>query len=361
MFDWLRRLFTDANPASTSQPQRQQAPAVKPAAVQKRVAHFAADDVSSMQRNQVDFIFSSWLFEAENHPDVFTNKNEDTILAALDEVVSSADSGAHMVHRLPGVIPHLLQSLRNSDFDGAELARKISHDVVMVAEVLRLANSVAYNPGTPIESIDHAILVLGQNGLRQLISGVAFRPIINLNSGAFTKKLAPRLWAQSERCAFACHFLAQESTVDPLDAFLAGLVQNVGLTVSLRIIDKVSDGRQPVGSPTFCNALADYGRTLTGNIGREWHFPDTVMIAIREQEADNKLVKLSPTGKILWMGDYLSKLDILARNGHLDADDPKILEGLSDTEIACIRELASSEERDWVAAASSGQKAQARP
>lgn len=360
MFDWLRRLFTDADQTSAPPPQRQDSAAVAPAVAPRRVPHFAADDVSSMQRNQVDFVFSSWLFEAENHPDVFTNKNEDSILAALDEVVNSADSGAHMVHRLPGVIPQLLQSLRNPDFDGAELARKISHDVVMVAEVLRLANSVAFNPGTPIESIDHAILVLGQNGLRQLISGVAFRPIINLNSGAFTKKLAPRLWAQSERCAFACHLLAEDSTVDPLDAFLAGLVQNVGLTVSLRIIDKVSDGRQPVGSPTFCNALVDYGRTLTGNIGREWHFPDTVMNAIGEQDCDNKLAKLSPTGKILWMGDYLSKLDILARNNHLDAEDPKILEGLSEKEIACIRELASSEDRDWVAVASSGSRAQGR-
>jgi len=323
--------------------------------------HFAADDVSSMQRNQIDFIFSSWLFEAENHPDVFTNKNEDTILAALDEVVNSADSGAHMVHRMPGVIPQLLQSLRNPHFDGTELARKISHDVVMVAEVLHLANSVAYSPGTPIESIDHAILVLGENGLRQLISGVAFRPIINLNSGGFTKKLAPRLWTQSERCAFACHLLAEDSGVDPLDAFLAGLVQNVGLTVSLRVIDKISDGKQPVGSPTFCNALADYGRTLTGNIGREWHFPETVMTAIGEQQVENMLAKLSSAGKILWMGDYLSKLDILARHNRLDADDPKVLEGLSEKEIACLSRLASSEERDWVGATPSGLRTQSQP
>ncbi len=357
MFDWFRRIFTDATQPTAPVPQHQQALDDKPAGAPRKGGYFAADDVSSMQRNQIDFMFSSWLFEAEDHPDVFANKNEETILKALHEVVNSPDSGAHMVHRLPGVIPQLLQSLRNPDFDGAELSRKISQDVVMVAEVLRLANSVAYNTGKPIESIDHAVLVLGQNGLRQLISGVAFRPIINLNSGAFTKKLAPRLWVQSERCAFACHMLAEGSAVDPLDAFLAGLVQNVGLTVSLRIIDKISDGRQPVGSPTFCNALADHGRTLTGNIGREWHFPDTVMAAIREQESDNKLAKLSPVGKILWMGDYLSKLNILMRNGRLDAEDPKTLEGLSEKEIACFNKLAEVEDRDWIAAASSGARA----
>ncbi len=348
MYAWLRRLFSDSSdskpPVATPRPAPAQA---KPAAAPP-ARHFAADDVSSMQRNQIDFIFSSWLFEAEEHPDVFTNRNEDAILAALDEVVKSEQAGAHMVRRMPGVIPQLLQSLRSSDFDGAELARKISHDLVLVAEVLRLANSAAYNPGSPIVSIDHAVLVLGQNGLRQLITGVAFRPIINLNSGSFTKKLAPRLWAQSERCAAACSLLARGKSVDPLDAFLAGLVQNVGITVSLRVIDKISDGRQPVGSPTFCNALASHGRALSINIGNEWHFPDSVMNAIREQESDALEARLSPLGKILLKGDYLSKMDILVRNGRLDIEDAKVVEGLSEQELACLKELASLEDRDWV-------------
>lgn len=354
MLDWLRRLFSDSSkPAAPPRPPDGAAGKSLSASLPpKRVQHFAADDVSSIQRYQVDFVFSSWLFETEDQPEIFTNRNEDTILAALDEVVNSRDSGAHMVHRMPGVIPQLLQSLRNPEFDGAELARTISHDVVLVAEVLRLANSVTYSPGSAITSIDHAILVLGQNGLRQLISGVAFRPIVNLNSGNFTRKLAPRLWAQSEQCAFACHLLAQDKTVDQLDAFLAGLVQNVGLTVSLRIIDKLSDGKQPIGSPTFCNALAAYGRTLTGNIGREWHFPDSVMTAIGEQESDNKLASLSPVGKVLWMGDYVSKMNILARHGRLDTNDSRILAGLSEKEIDCVRELASVEERNWASAAS---------
>ncbi|WP_292932369.1 HDOD domain-containing protein [Noviherbaspirillum sp.] len=347
MIDWIRRLFSD----SGKQAAAPQAAAIAVPAVKKRTVRFAADDVTSMQRYQVDFMFSSWLFESEDQTEIFTNRNEDTILAALQEVVNSKDSGAHMVHRMPGVIPQLLQSLRNPEFDGVDLARRISHDVVLVAEVLRLANSVAFRPGTPIDGIDHAILVLGQNGLRQLISGVAFRPIINLNSGAFTKNLAPRLWAQSEQCAFACNMLAQDESADPLDAFLAGLVQNVGLTVSLRIIDKISDLRQPIGSPTFCNELATQGRILTGNIGREWHFPDAVMTAIREQEADEKLARLSPVGKILWMGDYLSKIDILARRGRLDIEDPRVLEGLSDKEIDCLRKLAEVDERDWLSAA----------
>lgn len=319
-----------------------------------RVQNITTHSVLSMQRDQVDYVFASWLFEAESYPDVFTNSSEDVILAALDETVKSSQSGAHMVRRMPGVIPQLLQSLRNSDFDGVDLARTISHDVVLVAEVLRLANSASYNPGTPIASIDHAILVLGQIGLRQLITSVAFKPIINLKSGGFTKMLAPRLWMQSERCALATRMLGREEAVDPLDAFLAGLVHNVGLTVSLRVIDQMSDGRHAVGSPTFCNALAGYGRTLAYNIAREWHFPESVSTAIHEQGENTRNANISPLGRILLMGDHLSKMDILSRHGRLDAGDPRLLEDLSEKELDCLKQLEAIDESEWITAAQSG-------
>lgn len=345
MFDWFRRIFSDATPPAAAPVS---SPATETPPTQAKSRHFASDSVSDLQRYQVDFMFASWLFEAENHPDIFTNPTEDAILAALDEVVHSQQAGAHLVRRMPGVIPQLLQSLRSPDFSGAEIARKISHDLVLVAEVLRLANSIAYSPGKSITSIDHAVLVLGQDGLRQLITSVAFKPIINLNSGSFTRKLAPRLWSQSERCAIASRLLAREETVDALEAFLAGLIQNIGLTVSLRVIDKMTEGRHPVGSPTFCNALASNGRALAVNIASEWHFPDAVTEAIREQESNGKTFSLSEAGKILLMGDYLSKIDILARNGRLDIEDPQVLDGLSEKERACLRELSAMEERDWV-------------
>lgn len=292
--------------------------------------------------------------------ELFTNRNEDGILAALDDVVKSEQAGAHMVRRMPGVVPQLLQSLRTPDFDGAQLARLMSHDLVLVAEVLRLANSVAYSPGTPINSIDHAILILGQSGLRQLITGVAFRPIIDLRSGSFTRKLAPRLWAQSERCAAACSLLARGQPVDPFEAFLAGLVLNVGLTVSLRVIDKLSDPRMAVGSPTFCNALASHGNALTACIGDEWHFPETVMAAIREQATDVPHGQLSALGRIVQMGDYLSKIDILARHGRVERASAELTDGLTEQELGCLGELAQIADRDWAALAMGGPRSAAR-
>jgi hypothetical protein len=89
--------------------------------------------VSWMQRNSISVNFTNWMFEGSESSDLFVNSFEKEILAALEKIVKSKDSGANLVRRMPGVVPQLLQSLRTDNFSGAELAKKISNDVVLVA------------------------------------------------------------------------------------------------------------------------------------------------------------------------------------------------------------------------------------
>jgi HD-like signal output (HDOD) protein len=341
MYHWLRRFFlssSSSTPARIAPP-----PAAEPLAVEAAEpappAPFKASMLSALQRADVNANFTSWLFDDRNRDDPFTNRQEDAVLAALNEILHSRQSGADLVRRMPGVVPQLLQKLRSDDFSGAELARLISNDLVLVAGVVRLANSALYNRNKPIASIEQAILVLGQAGLRQLITSVAFKPIIDLNSGRFTKSVAPRLWEQSEHCASANRMLAERAGIEPFDAFLAGLAQNVGLIVSLRVIDQVTGAADVVGSESFCNALVRCTRGLSCSIAREWRFPATVVATLEEAGSNRKFTELSPIGRILAIGDYLSKTDILLRHNRLHPDDPRLVAGLSDGELACLRAL----------------------
>ncbi|MBC7574943.1 MAG: HDOD domain-containing protein, partial [Herminiimonas sp.] len=239
--------------------------------------------MSRLQEEDINANFNGWLFEQTDYSGMFINPTEQAILDELERLVRSKQAGAGLVRRMPGVIPQLLQSLRSENFSGAELSRKISNDIVLVAEVIRLANSALSSSSETIASIQHAILVLGQGGLRQLITGVAFRPIIDIRSGRATSLAAPRIWYQSELCALACHQLARDEGLNVFEAFLAGLIQNVGLIVSLRIVDQIAGVDQAVGSASFCNALVSYARTLSCSIGREWNFPEDVIRAVEEQ------------------------------------------------------------------------------
>ena len=309
------------------------------------------------QRDNVNSAFLHWLFDSGADAGLDTNPLETQVLDALRAILNSQQSGAALVRRLPGLIPQLLQSLRSDTFSGAQLSRTISSDVVLVAAVVRLANSSCKGSGKQINSVEHAVMLIGQEGLRHLITSVAFRPIIDLNSGHYTRTLAPRIWDQSERCAVANRMLAESMGIDPFEAFLAGLVQNVGLIVTLRIMDQMArdaaasgvnaaGADQLLGSELFCARLVSDARALTCSIGREWHFPDSVVTAIAEQAGTRKGVTLSPLGRLLSLSDYLSRTRILVDAERLGKADPSLFKGLPPYALECYRALDAQVDAD---------------
>jgi HD-like signal output (HDOD) protein len=284
--------------------------------------------VSFEQLDQVNGLYNHWLFGTEGESDLETNQPESQVLDALGAILGSQQSGSALVRRMPGMIPQLLQSLRSDNFSGAQLSRTISGDVVLVAAVIRAANGSLTGTGTSITSVEHAVMLIGQEGLRQLITSVAFRPIIDMKSGHYTRTLAPRIWDHSERCAVANRSLAEAMGIDPFEAFLAGLVQNVGLIVALRIMDQAAKSEHDLGSEMFCAQLIRDARILTCSIGREWHFPDSVTMAIGEQAGMKKGATISPLGRLLTLTDYMGKVRILIENGRVSYGEPALFGGL---------------------------------
>lgn len=312
-----------------------------PASAAAAVSSPAFPTPSFEQKDNVNANFFDWLFNTSEQDDngLDTNPQETAVLSAVSEILASQQSGAALVRRLPGVIPQLLQSLRSDNFSGTELARTISNDVVLVAAVVRLANSSLAGTGKTISSVEHAVIVIGQEGLRQLITGVAFRPIIDMNSGVFTRSLARRIWDQSERCAVACRTLAERAGIDPFEAFLAGLVQHVGLIVTLRIMDQNAKETGQLGSALFCSSLLRDARTLSVNIGKEWNFPPQVIQAIQEQGSMKRGAPVSALGALLATSDYLSKVRILVEQQRLAEGDARLFKGLGDAAFACYQGL----------------------
>ncbi len=336
MFSWLRRLFRAS---------QRNIPDQAILTGKETVAQSPSNSIcviSWEQREAINARFYNWAFDTSNRFSSGVSPAEKKVLESLDEIVKSKQSASDLVKRMPGVVPELMQILRTGNFSGAEISRKISQDVVLVQAALRAANSALYSTDQAINSIEHAVLIIGQEGLRQLIASVAFRPIINMQSGRYARMVAPIIWSQSEQCAIANRMLAVGYDADPFEAFLSGLAQNIGLMALLSLTDKVAAGNENFGSISFCTALVRHARDLSCAIGREWHFPEGVVQAIEEQKSSYKQSlspSLSPLGRVLFAGDYLSKVSLLAKNNQIKEDDPIVWEGLSATAANCYQEL----------------------
>ena len=264
---------------------------------------------------------------------------EQLILDEFSRLLAAPQSAADLVPRVPAVLPQLLRSLRDNKVSSAELARQFAQDVVLVGALIREANSSAYRLDAPIKTIEAAVMLLGQNGVRMLLAKVAFRPIIGHQCGRFAQQLAPRLWQQSEACALAASRLAPAMQADPFEAYLAGLLHHVGLIVALRLIDQLFAGDTLPRSEPFCRVLLATTQQMSARIAALWEFPATVSQAIAQAGQPGA----PPLAQVLALADRLAALRMLIDAGQIAADDQFALHGLDDAALACLEQLRTED------------------
>ncbi len=271
----------------------------------------------SISPEDIDAAFYGLILGVQSPIDSRLNPFEKNVLRQLDQLLASDISCSGLVPRLPAVIPQVMGTLRDQSSSSADLASQIGRDAVLVSEVIRLANSPYYRVHQKITTLERAVFSLGRVGVRQLIANAAFKPLINLNSGHFTKLSGTTLWNQSEKTAIACDCMAKQEKVDRFAAYLMAIVQNVGLTVALQILDRNFDGVHAPRSEEFHDRLFKRSRELSLLIATEWEFPESVLEAIDSQINAKHGQAL---GKILYVGDKFSKMHILSAQGCLKGD-----------------------------------------
>lgn len=292
---------------------------------------------------EIDAIYYRWLAAAGSAQ--APAEAERQILEELARLAREPVAGAALIPRIPAIIPQLMRTLQNENMSAAELSRQLAQDVLLVAEVYREANRPCYhsryNASPSINNMEGAIMLLGQNGMRMLLARVAFRPIVSMQSGGLTIRTAPLIWRQSEKCALAANLVAPAMQANAFDAYLAGLMANVGLVVAFRLIDQMHAPDAFPQSDAFIAQVFAQARILSVRIAELWEFPESVTRAIGQAGADTDT---DPQAQALALGERLSKLRMLVDTGRFPADDPVVMAGLGRNEQQVFDKLADEEE-----------------
>jgi len=138
--------------------------------------------------------------------------------------------------------PRLLALLSNPLVSSREVASLVGQEPGLSVRVLRIANSAFYGQSRAISTVDAAIRLLGLEAVR----GVAAAACMD-RTLAGVQKSAPldlgRLVDHSLATAIAARELARKHVPDGAgDAFIGGLLHNLGITVQLQL-DPAGVGR----------------------------------------------------------------------------------------------------------------------
>lgn len=127
-----------------------------------------------------------------------------------------------------------MQLAESANANSNDLVRVISSDPALSARIIRIVNSAFYGARTPVTSLNTAVNVLGFGAIKNIALAASLTRTFR---GTKDIEFDPRVvWTHSVAVAAAAQLIAiRTRTIDPSDAFLAGLMHDIGVIVELQL------------------------------------------------------------------------------------------------------------------------------
>ncbi len=243
--------------------------------------------------------------------DLELNAFEQQVLESLKQTIASKQSLADAIPRLPDIIPRLLHLFRNDDFSWKQAAVLIAQDPVLMIGIIKIANSPAYNLQVENKQLEHILVQLGLLEVRKVMMKVTLKPILSVDGGHFLKHSGSKTWVHSVKSAEACFILAGLYNKEPFNAYLAGLIHNMGMVIVAKNMNTIEEFSEVPRSIQFKKKLLKLSRQLSVKVARNWQLHEDIITALEEQlHCDNSSIP-SSLGKILCEGSAVSMKHIL--------------------------------------------------
>jgi HD-like signal output (HDOD) protein len=152
---------------------------------------------------------------------------------------------------LPDVALELTELTRRADVSYAQVAQVLERDPLVLAQVLKVAQSPAFATKTPVQSVGEALNRLGMTALRDIVWQVVAD--MRMFRARGYQPVMKRLRAHSLFTAHMVRQLAREARIASDHAFLCGLLHDVGLTGTLIALSEGTT--QPPAIETLWPAL----------------------------------------------------------------------------------------------------------
>lgn len=184
---------------------------------------------------------------------------------------------------IPVVATKVMQLIESERATAEELAKIVASDPAVAARVLKISNSSFYGCQRQIQTLSHAIVVLGFSTLKSLVVAASVKQVYQ-PYGLIEKML----WEHSFGAGLASRMIAKETRlVSEEEAFLGGLFHDIGkIIMNTMNSDQFRDVIQRCYNDglTFEEAerqVYSYTHSEVGGLViKKWNFPTMLMHAV---------------------------------------------------------------------------------
>lgn len=236
--------------------------------------------------------------------------NHPTTVIRIEELVQDVNQ----LVSFPEVYLRLSELLENPSATSHDIGKLIAQDPSLALRVLKIANSPLYGLSRQVETIDHAVIVLGK---RQIVEMVLATSVSKVIAGIpNTVYNMDDFWNHSIFCGIVTRELARCCRGAEIDfAFVVGLLHDIGQLVlfnrfpgqSRVVLELVMDRDQPV--ELFMAERRVFGfdhAMLAGRLLDLWHFPERLRESVEFHHEPGMALHHSVEVALIHMADCLS-------------------------------------------------------
>jgi len=140
-------------------------------------------------------------------------------------------SAIRAVTPIPQAALKIINLISEGDYDTHEIVRTIETDQILAAKILSLCNSALFKGRRTIDSIDEAVLVLGESHMLQMVSTAAVDSLLAERQDGYAM-LKGGLYKHALGVAKTAKIIAADTGLaNPGVAYTAGLLHDIGKVV----------------------------------------------------------------------------------------------------------------------------------
>jgi diguanylate cyclase (GGDEF)-like protein len=213
----------------------------------------------------------------------------------------------------PAIALRILKAVRQNDSSLNELANIVMADPVLVARILKLANSSLYGLPNRVNSLAQATALIGTENLKNIaLSFVIIQDFQDAPQGSFDLNL---FWRRAICTAVSAEILAKSVGHNDNDIFISALLQDIGVLIMFlsdaalytNVLDKKRINRKSLSENEKDQFGFDHPE-ISSHLLNTWNLPDTICGPIRYHHNEEPKEPYRNSALILNLADKISAM-----------------------------------------------------
>lgn len=183
--------------------------------------------------------------------------------------------------RLPTVATEILELSRRPNTRIEDIASLLEREPLLAAKVLKLANSALYGASSQVTTLKQALIRMGLSLVRDVVMEAAMQMTV-IRAEGFNDTLEA-IRRHSTATAWVSRFIARNTAMEAENAFLIGLLHDVGLSIGLiGVAEWLRKHQKPQRlRPEHWLAVERLHDEIGAQLLNSWKLPPALVLVVR--------------------------------------------------------------------------------